>query len=208
MRLRIAFTALVLIAGLLTAAAKAPDQQVSAAGLGSTAVPAIDRLHSERAEQALADRQAAVVAAAAEQARAEDEARRQAQAAKVAAAAKRPAEPGTSTGASPAPTGSGDAEAAVREFFGDVFDQAWGSANNYGVTMCESGHNPGAVSSGGANWGLFQINSVHHDDFETYTGQPWSEVLNAHYNAMYARKLYDGHGGWARDWSCAWAAYR
>lgn len=103
---------------------------------------------------------------------------------------------------------SGDAAAAVQEFFGDVFDQAWGSDHNYGVTTCESGHNPGSVSGGGGNWGLFQINTVHKADFESYTGVSWSEgILNAHYNAMYARKLYDGNGGWG-PWSCRWAAYR
>lgn len=94
--------------------------------------------------------------------------------------------------------GSGDAEAAVRAHFGDIFSQAWG------VSGCESGHNPGAVSPGGGNWGLFQINTVHKSDFESYTGQPWSSVLDAGYNSMYARKLYNS-SGWG-PWSCAWAA--
>lgn len=112
-----------------------------------------------------------------------------------------PPPPATTTRArTPIPARSGDVTAAIREFFADVYDQATA------VAHCESTLNPGAVSPDRANWGLFQINTVHRDDFEAFTGQPWTAVLDARFNAMYARKLYDGHGGWRRDWSCAWAA--
>lgn len=110
--------------------------------------------------------------------------------------------------------GSGSAEDAIRAYFGDIFSQAWG------VSGCESGHDPSAVSPGGANWGLFQINTVHKADFVQFANailddqevsavdprRTWEGgVLNAWLNTAYARKLYDGNGGWG-PWSCAWAA--
>lgn len=93
---------------------------------------------------------------------------------------------------------SGSVEAIIMSIFGSVGQSA------INVARCESTLNPSAVSKGGANWGLFQINSVHKDDFEAYTGQPWSEVLNAKYNTEYAKKLYDSLG-WS-PWACKWAA--
>lgn len=97
------------------------------------------------------------------------------------------------------PAGSGDALGAIAAHFGDVYDSA------VRVADCESSLDPGAVSPGGGNWGLFQINTVHRADFEAFTGRPWSAVLEADANAAYARKLYDGHGGWG-PWECRWAA--
>lgn len=129
-----------------------------------------------------------------------------------AAAARAPAAPRVTSAtadvqapAAPEPTAAapidgGDAEAAVREYFGDIFSQAWA------VTACESGHNPSAISPGGGNWGLFQINTTHKKSFSAVTGQSWDQVLNAHYNAQFARWLYDSSGGWG-PWSCRWAAY-
>lgn len=99
------------------------------------------------------------------------------------------------TDSTPPPAGSGSATAAISQYFGDIYDSA------VRVAQCESGLDPGAISPGGGNWGLFQINTTHKADFENYTGQPWSAVLNADYNAMYARKLYDGNGGWG-PWTC------
>lgn len=98
----------------------------------------------------------------------------------------------------PAPRGTGDASAAIAHWFPDLYDSA------YGVAACESTLDPGAVSPGGGNWGLFQINSVHRADFEAVTGRPWSAVLDADTNARYAKHLYD-QSGWG-PWSCAWAA--
>ena len=68
------------------------------------------------------------------------------------------------------------------------------------VADCESDLNPRAVSAGGKNHGLFQINSVHRSSFEAVTGQPWSEIYNAYYNAQFARHLYDS-SGW-QPWAC------
>jgi hypothetical protein len=90
------------------------------------------------------------------------------------------------------------AQDAVTQAFGPVADQAMG------VAQCESGLDPGAVSSGGGNYGLFQINRVHSADFESVTGRPWSDSLDAYANATYAKYLYDQEG-W-HPWACRWAA--
>lgn len=86
---------------------------------------------------------------------------------------------------------------AIRAHFADVYDQA------VAVADCESSLNPNAV--GGVNFGLFQISTVHRDDFEQFTGQPWNPgIFDPDSNAAYARKLYDGNG-WG-PWACRWAA--
>jgi hypothetical protein len=79
-----------------------------------------------------------------------------------------------------------------------VFGSAAGQA--VAIARCESGLNPGAVSSGGGNHGLFQINSVHKASFIQVTGQPWPAIYDAHWNAVFAKWLYDQQG-W-RPWSC------
>jgi hypothetical protein len=60
--------------------------------------------------------------------------------------------------------------------------------------------NPSAVSPGGGNHGLFQINNVHRSSFEAVTGRPWSDVYDADANAQFARHLYNG-SGW-HPWAC------
>jgi hypothetical protein len=105
----------------------------------------------------------------------------------------------TVTAPQPAPPiASGDVEAAIATHFGPIADQA------SRVADCESSLDATAISPGGSNWGLFQINTVHRADFESVTGHPWAHVLNADLNAMYAKHLYDSEG-W-RPWACAWAA--
>ena len=68
------------------------------------------------------------------------------------------------------------------------------------VATCESGMNPGAVSPGGGNHGLFQINSVHADNFAAVTGKPWEAVYDPIFNTVYAKWLYDQYG-WS-PWAC------
>ena len=68
------------------------------------------------------------------------------------------------------------------------------------VANCESSMNPGAVSPGGGNHGLFQINSVHRAAFEQRTGESFSKVYDPWWNTMYARMLFDDQG-WG-PWSC------
>lgn len=110
-----------------------------------------------------------------------------------------PPAPGSDGEPDPEPRGTGDASAAIARWFGDRYDSA------YRVADCESTLNPAAVSAGGGNWGLFQINTTHEATFEEVTGHPWADVLDADVNAQFARWLYDQSGGWG-PWACRWAA--
>lgn len=114
----------------------------------------------------------------------------------------------------PAPAPSGDALEAIAAHFPDVYDAA------VRVADCESSLIVGNVSSGGGNWGLFQINrAAHESDFVSFANAVLDErgvdvddprrsfeggTLNADLNAAYARKLWNG-SGWG-PWSCRWAA--
>jgi hypothetical protein len=70
------------------------------------------------------------------------------------------------------------------------------------VADCESRMQSDAVSPGGGNHGLFQINVVHRPAFERVTGQSWSSAIyHAGWNTMFASWLFDQQG-W-RPWSCA-----
>jgi hypothetical protein len=68
------------------------------------------------------------------------------------------------------------------------------------VAHCESRLDPNAVSPGGGNHGLFQINNVHQGTFTQVTGQPWSERYHPHWNTVFAKHLYDTQG-WG-PWTC------
>lgn len=91
------------------------------------------------------------------------------------------------------------AQDAINIAFGPLAPQATR------VAQCESSLNPAAVSPGGGNWGLFQINQVHAGQFEAVTGVPWSSVTDPYANARYAAWLYNQSGGWG-PWTCRWAA--
>ncbi len=81
-------------------------------------------------------------------------------------------------------------------------DQVFGSqsAAAKSVAQCESDMNPLAVSAGGGNHGLFQINTIHRSTFEQVTGQPWSAVYDPYWNAYFAKYLVD-QSGW-QPWAC------
>jgi len=68
------------------------------------------------------------------------------------------------------------------------------------VATCESGLDPEAVSPGGGNWGLFQINRVHERTLRKM-GYTWSQITDPVVNAKLARSIYDS-SGW-KAWSCA-----
>lgn len=89
-------------------------------------------------------------------------------------------------------------DATPRDHIGFFFQEHTTSAVK--IATCESGLNPGAVSPGGGNHGLFQINSVHRANFERRTGQAWSRIYDSYWNTMYARMLFDDQG-WG-PWSC------
>jgi len=88
--------------------------------------------------------------------------------------------------------------AILTNFQGDLGGQA------VNVARCESSLNPGAISPGGGNYGLFQINTVHRS-LVASMGYTWDELLNPYVNADVARAIYDQAGGWS-PWACAWAA--
>jgi hypothetical protein len=92
-----------------------------------------------------------------------------------------------------------DPQTVSRVEIGVVFGDQAGAATK--VATCESGLDPAAVSAGGGNHGLFQINDVHKAAFTQVTGQPWSAVYDAHWNTLFAKHLVDGQG-W-RPWSCS-----
>ncbi len=85
-------------------------------------------------------------------------------------------------------------KAAIQRYFPEQYDKA------LSVASCESGLNPAAVSPGGGNWGLFQINLVHADLVGSL-GYTWDQMLNPVANAHVARVIYDSGGGWGA-WSC------
>ena len=97
----------------------------------------------------------------------------------------------------PAPTGGGSVEDAIATYFGDVYDKA------IRVARCESSLDPSAVSAGGGNWGLFQINKVHRALVESM-GYSWDQILDPYVNSAVARHIYDSAGGWS-PWGCRYA---
>jgi hypothetical protein len=94
----------------------------------------------------------------------------------------------------PAP---GSVEAVITEVFGAHARSA------IGVARCESHLNPGAISRGGANWGLFQINKAHRGRVAAM-GYRWEDLLDARVNALVAKSIFDEQG-W-RPWACRHAA--
>jgi hypothetical protein len=94
----------------------------------------------------------------------------------------------------PAPPSGGSVEDAIYTYFPHVYDQA------VSVASCESGLNPDAVSSGGGNHGLFQINNVHQGRVEGM-GYSWDQIYDPYVNSHVARAIYDDAGGWG-PWTC------
>lgn len=90
---------------------------------------------------------------------------------------------------------AGSVEAIIQRHFGDAAPTA------IRVARCESTLNPRAMSPGGGNHGLFQINNVHRGTFESVTGAPWSAVYDAETNTRFAHWLYR-QSGWG-PWACA-----
>jgi hypothetical protein len=99
--------------------------------------------------------------------------------------------------ASPVAAEAQSVEDIIREIFGEHADSAIGVAN------CESRLNPAAVSRGGGNWGLFQINKVHRGRVEAM-GYSWDQILDARVNTIVAKSIFDEQG-W-RPWGCRHAA--
>jgi hypothetical protein len=108
-----------------------------------------------------------------------------------------PPTPPTTVAPAPPPPEPSSVEAIIEEIFG-----AHGPAATR-VARCESGLNPGAVSRGGGNWGLFQINKVHRGRVEAM-GYRWEDILDARVNTMVAYSIFSEQG-WG-PWGCRHAA--
>ena len=108
-----------------------------------------------------------------------------------------PAPPVTVPRAPLPPPAPGAVEATINEVFG-----AHGGAA-IGVARCESRLNPAAISRGGGNWGLFQINKIHAQRVARM-GYAWEDLLDARVNSLVAKSIFDEQG-WG-PWACRWAA--
>ena len=84
--------------------------------------------------------------------------------------------------------------AAIQQSFPDQYSKA------VAVATCESGLNPNAISPGGGNWGLFQINTVHSSMVRSM-GYSWDQILDPYVNSKVARRIYNDAGGWG-PWAC------
>lgn len=108
------------------------------------------------------------------------------------AAAPAPAAPAPA----PAPSyAAGSVEDIITRYFGASASKA------IAVARCESSLNPNAVSAGGGNHGLFQINNVHSGTWQSVTGAPWSARYDAELNTKFAHWLWSQQG-WG-PWACA-----
>lgn len=68
------------------------------------------------------------------------------------------------------------------------------------VARCESALRYDAISPGGGNWGLFQINRIHRRRVEAM-GHRWEDMLLPAQNAHVAADIW-AEQGW-RPWTCA-----
>jgi hypothetical protein len=97
------------------------------------------------------------------------------------------------TGLSSCATSGDPSRDAIRREFPEQYAKA------ERVAKCESGLRANAVSPGGGNWGLFQINSVHRG-LVASMGYSWNQILDPYVNAKVARHIYN-QGGW-QPWGC------
>jgi hypothetical protein len=86
----------------------------------------------------------------------------------------------------------------VKAIITEVFGPA-DAANAIAVANCESHLNPRAISKGGGNWGLFQINQVHKQRVNRM-GYAWDDLLDPRVNSIVAKAIFDG-SGWS-PWAC------
>jgi hypothetical protein len=69
------------------------------------------------------------------------------------------------------------------------------------VADCESSLNPEAVSPGGGNWGLFQINTVHKPMVQRM-GYSWEQIKDPYVNSKVARRIFADAGNTWGPWGC------
>lgn len=203
--------ALALAVATTPALGEGPDEDViRAAGVSSprvvgsvdeSAVPGSRPVAEVLAERIAAAAAAEEAAALQRLAAAEDAAKLERLAAAIEAEEARQAEEARraeearAAAAAPAPAPAGSIDEIIQRYFGAEAPKA------RQVARCESGMNPRAVSPGGGNHGLFQINNVHQGTFESVTGAPWSAVYDAEMNTRFAHWLWSQQG-WG-PWACA-----
>ena len=118
--------------------------------------------------------------------------------------------PATTTTAPPETTttlgGPTTTTTAIRTYTADevkaIITEVFGEANAPSairVATCESGLNPRAISKGGGNWGLFQINKVHQQRVARM-GYAWEDLLDPRVNSNVAKAIFDD-SGWG-PWAC------
>jgi soluble lytic murein transglycosylase-like protein len=90
-------------------------------------------------------------------------------------------------------------EALILDTFGPLGPQA------IAVARCESSLDPQAISDGGGNYGLFQINRLAHEAWLSSLGYSFEQLLDPQLNVLVARAIYQRAGSW-EPWECDWAA--
>lgn len=92
-------------------------------------------------------------------------------------------------------------EAASRDAITKWFPD-WAEAKAIRVANCESRLNPKAISSGGANWGLFQLNRRTWEPTARSMGYTWDQVLDPYINSKLALQIYKAAGNSFSPWGC------
>lgn len=95
--------------------------------------------------------------------------------------------------------GACDAEDMIRHAFAARGATVAQQDEAVAIAWCESRHQADAISPGGGNWGLFQINTVHRARVEAL-GHRWPDMLKGYENASVAADIWVEQG-W-RPWSC------
>ncbi|HEV7722454.1 MAG TPA: transglycosylase SLT domain-containing protein [Iamia sp.] len=94
-----------------------------------------------------------------------------------------------------------DEQTTVQMAIQQSFPEEGTHAKAVRVADCESDLNPRAVSAGGKNHGLFQINSVHKPTVERM-GYKWDQIYDPYVNAKVARKIFNDAGSSWAPWGC------
>ncbi len=86
---------------------------------------------------------------------------------------------------------------AIQKWFPD-----WAEAKAIRVADCESRLQPDAVSPGGGNWGLFQINRAAWERTVNDMGYSWNQMTDAYINSKVALHIFKVAGNSWSPWGC------
>lgn len=108
--------------------------------------------------------------------------------------------PAPPTTAPPAPVELAPAQTIERsDIEALICSYGWDCATALRVFWCESKHQPGAVSPGGGNLGIAQVNTVHRARWQAM-GYSQADMLHAGPNLAVAHSIW-AEQGW-QPWSC------